>query len=89
MSFEKEVLNILDTKTHAPSEEENVPVIKYWLGWEDLQLIQILTQEEKQNSKTAKGLFTVLCSKFKLKHNRIIISLQYHKLQSIHTRVDG
>ena len=37
-------------------------------------------EEEEKKNKTTKGLFTVLCSKFKLQHNRIVISLQVQNL---------
>ena len=73
-------MNILDTKVYKLSEEEKFPVIKNWFGWEDLQLIQTFTQDEKGKCRTAKDLFTVLWSKFKLPYNRIVILLQYHKL---------
>ena len=45
-----EVTNILEMK-HM---NENVPVIKIWLGQDGLQLINKFTHEEK--CKTAKGL---------------------------------
>ena len=59
MNFEMEVSNILETKVYKLSEEEKTPMIKNWLDQKDL--LQN-TQEEK--CRTAKGLFTVLCSKF-------------------------
>ena len=60
MNFKMEVSNILECKAYALSEEEKVPVIKNWLGWEGLQLIQTFTQEEKDMHRMAKDLFTVL-----------------------------
>ena len=80
MTFEMEVFNIKDTKAYKLLEEEKVPVVKKKLvGPEVLELIKIY-MEEKEKSKTVKGLLTVLSSKFKLQHYRIIISLQYHNL---------
>ena len=46
-----------------------------------LQLIKTFTNEEKENCKTTKGLFTVLSQKIKPCHNRIVLFLQYHKLK--------
>ena len=39
LNFEMEVMNILHTKAYELSAEEEVPVIKNWLGWEGHQLI--------------------------------------------------
>ena len=70
------VKNILETEAYELNEKEKTPVIKNWLGREGLQLIKSFTNEEKEN---AKGIFYVLSHKFKLHHNRIVLSLQYLK----------
>ena len=43
MNFDMELFNILQSNVYELSEEEKVPVIKYWLGQEGLQLIQTFT----------------------------------------------
>ena len=48
------------------------------MGHEGLQLIQ--THEEKEKCRTVRGLFLIVKSKFKPRHNRSVISLQYQKL---------
>ena len=52
-----------------------------WLGYEDLGFVQTLNNEEKEKCKTSSGLFEVLSDKFKPEHNKMILSLQYCKLE--------
>ena len=80
LSFEMEVMNILQTKTYELNDEEKVPVIKK-LEKEGLQLIQTFTNPEKEAPKMAGGLFVTLDEKFKQQHNETIWSLQYCKLK--------
>ena len=81
MNFEMEVTNILETRAYELTDEGKVSVIKNWLDQEGLQLMKTFTLEEKKKSRTAKGLFSVLSNKIKAQYNRIVISLQYHKLR--------
>ena len=76
MNLKMEISTILETKAYELSEEEKDPVIKNWFVQEGLQLIQMFTQEEKEKCTTAKDLLAVLCSKFKLRSNRIVVLLQ-------------
>ena len=46
-----EVTNILETKAYEITGEDKVPVIRNWLGWEDLQLKKTFTNEEHENAK--------------------------------------
>ena len=55
-------------------------LIKNWLERKGLQLLEMLTQAEKENCETSKGLFKTLNNTFKSQHNDIIKSLQFHKL---------
>ena len=72
--------HILETTAYGLTEEEKVLVIKNCLDQEGLQFIPTSTHEKKEKFTTTKGLSSVLSNKFKPKHNRIIISLQYHNL---------
>ena len=51
--FEMEVRNIPETKMYIVTEEEEVPIIKNWVGREGSQLIQTFTipKRSRQNSK--------------------------------------
>ena len=66
-------------KAYEITNEEKVPVINNWLGCEGLQCIKPFTHEEKEKCKTAKGLLLILSNKFKLQHNKIVLSLKYQK----------
>ena len=57
--------NILKSRAYKINDEERIPVIKKGLGWDSLLLMETSTQEEKDNCKTTKGLFSVLSSRFK------------------------
>ena len=80
INFEMEVTDILEMRTYELTGAEKVPVIKDWLGQEDLQLIKTFTHDEKEKCRTAKGLLLVFSNQFKLQYKNHIISLQYHKL---------
>ena len=56
LNCEMEVINFLQTKVYALTDEENIPVMKNWLG-EGLAANKNLHECRKRNSKTAKGLF--------------------------------
>ena len=47
LDFEMVVTNILKTKAYELPDEEKLPVIKTWLSQKDLQLIKMLTNDEK------------------------------------------
>ena len=75
-----EVTNILEAKEYELAAEEEVPVIKNWLCRDGLQLIKTF-KNEKEKCKTQEGIFSVLGYKFKLHHNRMVLSLQNLKLK--------
>ena len=50
-------MSILETKAYKIIDEEKVPVIKDWLGWERLQLIKTFTNEEKEIQSSERTLF--------------------------------
>ena len=64
LSFEMEVISILQSKAYEVTEEEKFPMIKNWLGREALQLIQTFMNSEKEACKTVEGLFCMLSEKF-------------------------
>ena len=57
---------------------EGVPIIRNWLGYEELYFVQTLTDAEQERCQTNAGLFNVLNAKFKLQHNKVILSLWYY-----------
>ena len=69
-----EVTNILQIKLYEMTEDENVSIIKIWLGIEGLQLIQTFTNLQKETYKSKVAVFLV---KFKPSHNLIILMSQY------------
>ena len=64
------------------TEEEEVPIIKNWLGREGLRFIQTFTNNWKETCKTVKELFSPFSEKFKLHCIDTTSSLQYCTLQS-------
>ena len=80
LHFQLEETNILETRAYRINDEDRIPVINDWLGWEGLLLIEMFTQEEKEICKTMKGLFSMLSNSFKPCHNCIILTLQYQTL---------
>ena len=81
LTFDMEVLNILETKAYKLAGEEKVQVIKNWLGRKGLQFIKTFTDEGNENARLQKGVFSVLSHEFRLHHNWIVFSLQYLKLK--------
>ena len=57
INVKMEVTNILETKAYELNDEEKVILIKNWIGLESQQLLKRLTYEEKEKSKSVKGLF--------------------------------
>ena len=51
LNFQIEVTHILETRAHEISNEEQIPVIKNWVGQEGLLLVNTFTQEEKEKCK--------------------------------------
>ena len=51
LHFQLEVMILLETRAYETNDEERIPVIKIWLGWEGLLLMETSTQEEKKNEK--------------------------------------
>ena len=50
LNFQLEVTSVLDTRAYEINDDR-IPVIKNYLGWEGLLLIVTFTQEEKENVK--------------------------------------
>ena len=49
-------MNILETEAYELTDEENIPLITNWLGWDSLQLIKMFVNEEKEKcNKKSKG----------------------------------
>ena len=80
LNFKIWMENILQMKMYDLDDERKVPIMKKWLDWEGLQLIQTLTSTEKDTCRNAIWLFNVLKEKFRLHHNKMILSLQHCKL---------
>ena len=68
-----EVTDILQTRAYELIDEEKASVIKNWLDREGLTLIKHSQIKKRKNS--------MLSHKFKLHHNRIVLSLQHFKLK--------
>ena len=81
LNFKMEVTNILQIKTYKVTDEENIPIIKNWLGRVGIQLIQTSMNTDKETCRTLKGLFSTIDGKFKSHHNQTILSLQCCKLK--------
>ena len=81
MNFEMEVMNILEMRHFELTDEEKIPIIKNWQGQEGLLLIKTFSHKEKEKCRTTKA-FLVVINRFKLWHNRVVISLQYQTLCS-------
>ena len=60
-------------------ECEKVPIIRNWLGCEELRFVQILTDNEQNKCQTSSGLLEVLSKKFKSQHIETMLS-QYCRL---------
>ena len=61
-NFEIEVKNIFMTNNYNIQENNRVPIILNWLGWEGLRFMQTLDEEEQEKCRTIMGLFKVLCT---------------------------
>ena len=57
-----------------------MPITQNWLGRQDLQLLQSLTQVWQEVCDTEEDLFEKYCSKFKQQYNETIKSLEFHEL---------
>ena len=64
-----EVMHFLEIKTYQLTDEEKVLIMKNWLA------TQKLSQLKRKKCKTVKGLFSILSQKFKLHHNRVVLSM--------------
>ena len=62
-TFKPEVNNILPT--YSSPQNEQLAMVKNWLGRKGLQFIEALTNEEKTTCNTLDGLFETLNSKFR------------------------
>ena len=74
LSFEMEVMNILQTKTNELIEGEKVPIIKSWLGRDGWQLILTYTDSEKEAYDRVEGLFSIPGEKFNPDHRETMLS---------------
>ena len=76
LNFEMKVTNVLQAKVCDLSDKEKVPIIENQLDKEELQIIQTLTNAEKETCNSTTGLFTVFKEKFRPRHNEMILPLQ-------------
>ena len=65
LNFQLEVMNILETTAYEINGEERILVIKIWLGWEGLYLMETFMQEEKEKYKMTNRLFSMQRKRFK------------------------
>ena len=77
-AFTLEVRNILST--YSTQEQDNIALVKNWLGRKGLHYIESLTEADKQACSTLQGLFDTLARKFRPQFNETIKSLQFRKL---------
>ena len=77
-TFKLEVNNILST--YNSPQNDQLAMVKNWLGRRGLQFIEVLTNEEKTTCNTLDGLFETLNIKFRPQFNETIKSLQFRKL---------
>ena len=77
-AFTLKVQNVIPS--YNIQEGEKITIIKNWLGRRGLQLIDSLTQEEKQACETFEGLCSTFAEKICPAFNETIKSLQYRKL---------
>ena len=57
------------TNSCSMQDNEKVQITLNWLGREEIQFMETLTDEEQEKCKTSMGLFKVLCEKFKSQQN--------------------
>ena len=79
MNFEMEVVARLQTKAFKLNSDDEVPIKKI-LARKGGTAFHTVTNSEKEACKTKEELFKMLNEKFKLQHNKTILSLQYCKL---------
>ena len=48
LNCQQEVMNMLETSTYKITDWERILVIKIWLGWESLLIMETFMQEEKR-----------------------------------------
>ena len=77
-TFRLEVSNI-PTMYNTPQEEQLV-MVKNWLGRKGLQFIELLTEADKDRCSTLEGLFKVLTNTFRPQFNEMMKSLQFYKI---------
>ena len=80
LSFEMEVSNILQTKTYELNEEDEVPIIKKWLGRETASNSNIYKFWERGLQKSRRSVYYAR-RKIQTVAQNIILSLQYCKLK--------
>ena len=61
-------------------QTERVSIIKNWLGRQGLQLLETLTQAEKEACNEKEDLYKILNKKFMPRYIENIKSLQFHNL---------
>ena len=76
-TFKLGVNNILPT--YNSPQNEQLAMVKNWLGRKGLQFTEALTNE-KTTCNTLDGLFETLNSKFRPQFNKTVKSLQFRKL---------
>ena len=77
-TFRLEVNNLLST--YNSLQNEQLAMVKHWLGRNGLHFVEELMNKEKTMSNTLDGLFETVNSKFRPQFNEMIKSLQIRKL---------
>ena len=81
-NFRMEVKNMF--QNYNINQTERVQIIKSWLGREDLQQLETLSQPAQEAYNNEEYLFETLGNRFKPQYNETIKSLQFHKLVRHH-----
>ena len=77
-AFVLELRNMLST--YNAHEQENIAMVKNWLGRKGLHYLESLTEGEKQACGTVQRLIDTLAEKLRPQYNKTIKSLQFRKL---------
>ena len=65
---------------YSAQEQDNIAMVKNWLGRKGLHYLESLTEAEKHACDALQGLFDTLATKFKPQFNETIKSPQFRKL---------
>ena len=69
--------------TYNACEQEEITMVKNWLGRKGLYYLESLTEGEKRACGTLQGLIDALAEKFRPQYNETNKSLQFKKIMQI------